>query len=114
MSDLPYAKGVSFQRLKQCLPGTREGVLEEITRWMDDPSPDATRLMILTGTSGTGKSTIAHTIAHRYDQIGRLASSIFADLLIPSLGTSYRAWFFQQSLEIWPILILTINGDFGT
>lgn len=78
LSDLPYADGVSFQRLKQCRPKTREDVLTDITRWVDDPSPDKKRLLVLTGDASTGKSTIAHTIAFRYHELGRLASSIFA------------------------------------
>ncbi|EIM81824.1 uncharacterized protein STEHIDRAFT_161179 [Stereum hirsutum FP-91666 SS1] len=80
LSDLPYAEGeVSFQSRKQCHAGTREDILTDITRWVDDPSPDKKRILVLTGDAGVGKSAIAHTIAYRYHELGRLASSIFAN-----------------------------------
>lgn len=79
LSDLPYASDASFQTLKQCRPGTREDVLTDVTRWIDDPDPNAKRLLVLTGDARIGKSAIAHTIAFRYHELGRLASSIFAN-----------------------------------
>ena len=58
-----------------CLKGTREGVLEDIEHWAEDfeKSP----IFWLNGLAGTGKSTIAQTIAERLFANGRLGASFF-------------------------------------
>ena len=58
-----------------CLKGTREGVLNEIERWTNDP--DKSPVFWLNGLAGTGKSTIAQTIAERVFADGRLGASFF-------------------------------------
>ena len=76
LNDIPYAHGARFDPDKGCLPGTREQILEEITRWINSPDNDRVAPMyFLSGTAGSGKSAIAHTIAMRFDQLGRLGSS---------------------------------------
>ncbi|KAE9386185.1 hypothetical protein BT96DRAFT_1026345 [Gymnopus androsaceus JB14] len=80
LGDLPYANGARFQGSRGCLPGTREETLNKIISWIDNPTPDGKRLFLLTGATGTGKSAIAHSIAGHYNALGRLGSSIFADL----------------------------------
>ncbi|KAF9058771.1 hypothetical protein BDP27DRAFT_1342956 [Rhodocollybia butyracea] len=80
LGDLPYADGARFQQSKRCLPGTRETILSKIINWIDAPPPDQKRVFLLTGAAGTGKSAIAHSVAHHYDSLGRLGSSVFADL----------------------------------
>lgn len=47
-----------------CLPGTRVEVLREIQQWIDGDNPK--RLYWLNGMAGTGKSTIALTLARTY------------------------------------------------
>jgi NACHT domain len=74
LNDIPYAEGASFDSTKQCLPGTRIGALDEITQWVNRTN-DENRIYMLYGAAGTGKSAIAHTIAGRFDQLGRLGSS---------------------------------------
>ncbi|KAJ6541484.1 hypothetical protein B0H19DRAFT_1268478 [Mycena capillaripes] len=75
LNDLPYAKGVRFNRGKQCLPGTREKILEKIIEWINNI--EGSRVLVLSGDAGTGKSTIAHTISRMFDELHRLGSSFF-------------------------------------
>ena len=58
-----------------CLKGTRETVLNEIESWASDP--DKCPVYWLNGLAGTGKSTIAQTIAERLFAEGRLGASFF-------------------------------------
>ena len=58
-----------------CLRGTRENVLNEIESWVEDfkKSP----VFWLNGLAGTGKSTIAQTVAERVFADGLLGASFF-------------------------------------
>ena len=58
-----------------CLKGTRENVLSEIERWTEDR--DGPLVFWLNGLAGTGKPTIAQTIAERMFADGRLGASFF-------------------------------------
>ena len=71
---MPYAEGAGLNTQKLCLEGTRGGILDEIVNWIDDTDDNAPRLFWLHGTAGSGKSAIAHTIAHRFEALGRLGS----------------------------------------
>jgi len=80
LNDMLYAEGARFDPEKVCLPHTRDGIIDEINRWINSPNGDEVhRIFYLSGVAGSGKSTIAHTIAHRYDQLGRLGSSFCFD-----------------------------------
>ncbi|KAM0412751.1 hypothetical protein ACHAPD_007797 [Fusarium lateritium] len=65
----------SRQSTSSCLPNTRVKVLDEIRKWAD--SEDTRQLYWLKGIAGTGKSTIALTIAREYHQKGKLGASFF-------------------------------------
>jgi len=58
-----------------CLKRTRESVLNEIERWVEDF--DKSPVFWLNGLAGTGKSTIAQTTAERVFADGRLGASVF-------------------------------------
>ena len=58
-----------------CLKGTREAVLNEIESWSKDSNMSP--VYWLNGLAGTGKSTIAQTIAERVFADGRLGASFF-------------------------------------
>ena len=56
------------------MEGTREELLKEISDWINNVEKDAPRIFWLHGPAGTGKSSFAHTIAHRFQQLERLGS----------------------------------------
>ena len=58
-----------------CQPETRTKVLQNIRSWAD--STTATPMCWLSGPAGTGKTTVAHTIAEEYDKHRRLAATFF-------------------------------------
>ncbi|KAF2182405.1 putative WD-repeat protein, partial [Zopfia rhizophila CBS 207.26] len=77
---LPFAAEALFnsyarQHEPTCLPDTRVDVLQEIFDWAD--GQDKRCIFWLNGLAGTGKSTIARTVARRYFEQGRLGASFF-------------------------------------
>jgi NACHT domain len=77
---LPSAANAAFnssnkQHDPTCLPGTRVDVLNEITAWAN--SDDERCVFWLNGMAGSGKSTIARTIARQYYEQDRLGASFF-------------------------------------
>ncbi len=58
-----------------CLPNTRRDVLAQIRRWADGDGGQ--RIYWLKGWAGTGKSTIALTVAREYSDKKRLGASFF-------------------------------------
>ena len=50
-----------------CTPGTRVAILEHIYQWARDSSSNSPRIFWLTGDTGSGKSTIACTVAGHFD-----------------------------------------------
>ncbi|KAJ0129325.1 hypothetical protein HZ326_27577 [Fusarium oxysporum f. sp. albedinis] len=80
LHQLPIAHGASFDSKAEehnpiCLPDTREELLKEIDRWIDDPKSKT--VFWLNGMAGTGKSTIARTVAHSRSKRGDLGASFF-------------------------------------
>ena len=80
LDNLPVAEGAPFNsRLQrhesQCLDETRELLLDEINRWCRASA--GARIYWLSGMAGTGKSTIARTIAHRLAGERILGASFF-------------------------------------
>ena len=71
--EIPYATGSRFTPDKGCLTGTRTAFLDFIVNWVNDPASE--HCLVLFGQAGTGKSSIAHEIARRFDKIHRLTSS---------------------------------------
>jgi hypothetical protein len=77
---LPYAIQATFnsygkQHEPLCLPYTRVDVLEKITAWANEK--DERNIFWLNGLAGTGKSTIARTIARKFYDQDRLGASFF-------------------------------------
>jgi AAA ATPase domain len=64
--DLPYRGGWRFGDEKRCLEGTREDFLKHITKWVENPN--SKRGLVLLGQAGTGKSSIAHEVARRFEK----------------------------------------------
>ena len=79
LDDIAYAEGARYDPERQCLPGTREEVLREIMDWVNSTDGQVSRMFVLSGVAGSGKSSIAHTIARLFDDVGRLGSSFCFD-----------------------------------
>jgi hypothetical protein len=80
LGKLPRASQAAFNSFDDqhdplCLPNTRVDVLEQIIAWAD--GDDERCIFWLNGMAGTGKSTIARTVAHIYDNKDRLGASFF-------------------------------------
>jgi hypothetical protein len=99
-SRLPTAPQAAFnsfdnQHGATCLPETRVELLQGITEWAD--GQDERCIFWLNGIAGTGKSTVARTIAKIYHDRGNLGASFFfsrrggdvglADKLITTLAS---------------------------
>ncbi|KAH1596333.1 hypothetical protein KXX44_006640 [Aspergillus fumigatus] len=79
MRSLPLAKGAFFgsfedQHEDECLPGTRTDLLQQVQEW--GRSSDRC-IFWLSGMAGTGKSTIARTVARSFKEDGILGASFF-------------------------------------
>ena len=77
LNNCRRARGAAYQHgnRRGCLRGTRETVLNEIELWTKDF--DGSPVFWLNGLAGTGKSTIAQTVAERTFAEGLLGASFF-------------------------------------
>jgi hypothetical protein len=80
VNSLPRAEAAWNSRQRNsaigCLEGTREALLETIYDWVKDTDPFGPRIFWLTGLAGTGKSSVAHTVAE-YCHRGQLLGASF-------------------------------------
>ena len=74
LNSMPYAGGAGLNTEKLCLDGTREKLLKEISDWINNVEKGTPRIFWLHGPAGTGKSSIAHTIADQFKKDKRLGS----------------------------------------
>jgi NACHT domain len=74
--ELPYKGGWRLGNKNRCLPGTREDFLDHIIKWVENPESE--RGLVLLGQAGTGKSSIAHEVARRFEN--KYLGSYFAFL----------------------------------
>jgi hypothetical protein len=70
--ELPYKGAWRSDIQRDYLPGTRTNFLNYILEWVDNPN--SSRGLVLFGQAGTGKSSIAHEVAKRFQAMGRLSS----------------------------------------
>jgi hypothetical protein len=82
LDKLPYAATATFNHYSRethsfCMPHTREQVLHDVMTWARGEPGDGPHIYWLNGMAGTGKSTIARTIASCCFDEGRLGASFF-------------------------------------
>ena len=79
LENLPGAQleSVQLDPDRACLDGTRQQFLEDIITWVHNL--DSERILWLSGGAGTGKSSVANSVAQRLDSLGRLGASFRFD-----------------------------------
>ncbi|KAF5706586.1 vegetative incompatibility het-E-1 [Fusarium mundagurra] len=80
MAQLPVAAGAAHNSQAEednsiCLKTTRSELLHDIDDWLENTNTET--IFWLQGMAGTGKSTIARTIAKRWDDQNHLGASFF-------------------------------------
>ena len=115
------AKGADFRHddRQGCLRGTRKTVLDTIESWSKDPN--VSPVYWLNGLAGTGKSTIAQTIAERLFADRRLGASFFCSrdfeerrslrLIFPTLAFQLAHTYPEYRSTLVPFL--RSNPDIG-
>jgi hypothetical protein len=91
--NLPIATGASFnshmeEHKAKFLPNTRTDLLHCIKEWVDDR--DSPSMFWLSGIAGTGKSTVARTVATYFADHNRLGASFFFKKGEGERGTTAR------------------------
>ncbi|KAI0311587.1 hypothetical protein OF83DRAFT_1251440, partial [Amylostereum chailletii] len=74
LDNVPYVGAGFLSNNTGCLSGTREAFLKNIEEWINDPDSQH-RVCVIFGQAGMGKSSIAHEVARRFEQLKRLGSS---------------------------------------
>ena len=92
---LPYATSASFdsftwQNEPLCHQDTRVDLMEEIREWRN--GNDGKCVYWLNGMAGTGKSTIARTLAHQIHDIGRPCGTFFFSRGDGELAKAEKLW----------------------
>lgn len=82
LEGLPRAKYARYNAhradpLQGCLEGTRVDILEEIYIWANREDDQVPCVFWVHGLAGTGKSTLAYTVAERSERNGTLGASFF-------------------------------------
>jgi hypothetical protein len=97
-----------------CLGGTRVQLLEEVARWMADP--DSKTVFWLTGVAGTGKTTVAKSVADMASKESYLVATFFfshayADRSDSSKVIPTLAYQLAQHTGLRPRIIAAIDSD---
>ena len=107
LSTLPYARGAPFdsyvhQYEPQCVPDTRVALLNQLQEWNNDHKRC---IFWLSGMAGTGKSTIARTIAYKFYEQKSLGASFFFSRGAGDLGhaASFVSTLAHQLADAFPL-----------
>jgi hypothetical protein len=105
-----------------CLAGTREQLLLDLAAWFDDRDPDRERVFWLNGLAGTGKTTVARTIAARAHKQERLAATFFfsrniaatraPSVILPTIA--YQLAHYQQAFRSSVCAAIASDEDVST
>ncbi|KAI0339471.1 WD40 repeat-like protein [Trametopsis cervina] len=79
LDDMMYAKGAGCVPEKRCLEGTRRALLASIIDRLHGvhDHEGSKRIILLTGVAGSGKSAVAHEIAHYFKSLPKRLGSSF-------------------------------------
>jgi len=78
LAKLNFTDDARFNSSGICLPGTRKELIDDIMDWCGNIEHDwKSQIVLLTAVAGAGKTTVAHTIAHRCYEDEILLSSFF-------------------------------------
>ncbi|KLO10623.1 hypothetical protein SCHPADRAFT_508578 [Schizopora paradoxa] len=91
VNKLPRTAAYDSQRTRPidvCYEGTCEAILSKAKTWASAEADERPRMFWLSGLAGTGKSTIAKTIATWADREGRLGGSYFFSRDVEELSKS--------------------------
>jgi hypothetical protein len=120
LANLSIAKGAFYdsyvnQHEDFCLPDTRVELRSEITKWAE--SSDSKCIFWLNGMAGTGKSTIARTVAQTFEENQQLGATFFfkkdeadrgdAKYLIPTITTQLVT----RHQQLAPSVLKAIEGE---
>ncbi|KAG8695687.1 hypothetical protein FRC08_007614, partial [Ceratobasidium sp. 394] len=89
LRELKPADLAGYDPDRQCIPGTRVGVIDELATWAENPD-DGPRLAWVHGLAGLGKSSIAASVSRRLDERRVLACSFFCKRDNPELRDPRR------------------------
>ncbi|KAF9644487.1 hypothetical protein BDM02DRAFT_3102845 [Thelephora ganbajun] len=117
LNNIRCAQGAEYRHgdRRGCLKGTRTAVLDQIELWTRDF--DKPHVYWLNGLAGTGKSTIAQTIAERTFADGQLGASFFCSrdfedrknlqLIFPTIAVQLA----RKYTEFRSILVPLVQSD---
>jgi hypothetical protein len=107
---------------EMCLAGTREQLLMDLEAWFDNRDPSRERVFWLNGLAGTGKTTVARTIAARAHEQGRLAATFFfsrniaatraPSVILPTIA--YQLAHYQQAFRSSVCTAIASDEDVST
>ncbi|KAA1467062.1 hypothetical protein DENSPDRAFT_68668 [Dentipellis sp. KUC8613] len=107
---------VECDTTRGCLPGTRTKMINDITGWIHDTSRG--RVLWLSGPVGTGKSSVANSIAGLLKGMGRLGASYRFDKQVdPSAffrQIAYQLARIDKSVKDTMLSVLTQRGDIAS
>ncbi|KAK4081566.1 uncharacterized protein Triagg1_2307 [Trichoderma aggressivum f. europaeum] len=116
LSKLQVAQGAAYDDFSEssrdeCHPGTRIEILDTIYKWATDPDPSSPSIFWLQGLAGTGKSTIAQTVAKNFDGKS-LGASFFFKRGEGDRGTARRffATIASQMIRKQPIMTQVLHS----
>ncbi|RYF31540.1 MAG: hypothetical protein EOO38_31540 [Cytophagaceae bacterium] len=93
--------------LSSCLEGTRVDMMEEISRWVNDPAGEC--FYWLQGKAGAGKSTIAKTLAEALQDLG-ITEKVFPSDANFLLVRFKHATVVQEKLRTAGILVQDVQA----
>ena len=101
----------------ECLENTRKKTLDSIYQWVD--ASGYPNVLLLVGAVGTGKSTIAMTVAGEYQKRGQLGCYLFflqgrshPESVLQSIA--YYLAVYNQSIAEYLVKKLRKSGDIGS